>query len=28
LTACFAGRALDGVDFQLYPLIIPTLIAA
>jgi len=25
--ACFAGWALDGFDFQLYPLIIPTLIA-
>lgn len=26
-TACFAGWALDGFDFQLYPLIIPSLIA-
>lgn len=25
--ACFAGWALDGFDFQLYPLIMPTLIA-
>src|SRR5579859_2055884 len=25
--ACFAGWALDGFDFQLYPLIIPSLIA-
>jgi MFS family permease len=25
--ACFAGWALDGLDFQLYPLIIPVLIA-
>lgn len=25
--ACFAGWALDGFDFQLYPLIIPALIS-
>ena len=26
--ACVGGWALDGMDFQMYPLVIPTLIAA